>query len=284
MSVVVKILNAADGVELYCDHYGNPENPPVVLSHGGGQTRHSWGETAKTLADNGWYAISYDHRGHGDSGWSKDKIYSFGQFAQDMQVVAESCHRPPAVIGASLGGLSAMLCAGELNRQLFSSITLVDVTPSLNQQGVNHIFEFMSSKMAEGFTDLNEAADVIAKFTGRSRKKDVSGLSKNLRLRDGRYYWHWDPNFFSMGSDRPTDPQRVVVAAKKIAVPTLLIRGRLSDVVTQPQVDEFFQLVPHAEYIDVEHARHMVVGDRNDIFTEAMLDFLSRQRDKLITV
>lgn len=284
MSVVVKKLNTDDGVELCCEHYGNPQHPPVILSHGGGQTRHSWGQTARALADNGWHAISYDHRGHGDSGWSKDKRYSFDQFAQDMRVVAESCSQAPAVIGASLGGLSAMLCVGELDRQLFSSITLVDVTPSLNPQGVNHIFEFMSSKMHQGFSDLDEAADFIAEFTGRPRKKELGGLSKNLRLRDGRYYWHWDPNFFSMGSDRPEDPQRVVLAAKKIAVPTLLIRGRLSDVVTQPQVDEFFQLVPHAEYVDVEHARHMVVGDRNDIFTQAMLDFLNRQREKLTAV
>ena len=277
-SISVSTLQAADGVEIHCEHYGNPEHPPVILSHGGGQTRHSWGGTAKILADNGWYAISYDHRGHGDSGWSEDKVYNFDRFAKDMHTVAASCQQSPAVVGASLGGLSAMVCAGELDANMFSSITLVDVTPNLNREGVNHIFEFMSLKMNDGFADLDEAADVIAEFTGRPRKKDVSGLSKNLRLRDGRYYWHWDPNFFSLRSDRSTNPGRVAAAAKNIAVPTLLVRGRMSDVVTQTQVDEFFELVPHAEYVDVEHARHMVAGDRNDIFTESVLDFLNRQR------
>ena len=283
MSSIVKILNTSDGVELYCEHYGNPQHPSVILSHGGGQTRHSWGQTAKILADNGWHAISYDHRGHGDSGWSEDKVYNFDRFASDMQTVAQTCQHPPAVVGASLGGISAMVCAGEINPQLFSSITLVDVTPSLNREGVKHIFEFMNLKIHDGFADLDEAADVIAQFTGRPRKKDVSGLSKNLRLRDGRYYWHWDPNFFSLHSDGPTIPDRFPKAAKRITVPTLLVRGRMSDVVTQVQVDEFFELVPHAEYVDVEHARHMVAGDRNDIFTESVLDFLNRQHVLLTT-
>lgn len=271
-------LLATDGVKLHREAVGDPLHPPVILSHGGGQTRHSWGGTARALADNGWYAISYDHRGHGDSDWSPDKIYNFDRFASDMCLVAQSCNRPPAVVGASLGGMSAMVCAGEMNNALFSSITLVDVTPSLNREGVNHIFEFMNHRMNEGFASLDEAADMIAEFTGRPRKRSVQGLEKNLRLRDGRYYWHWDPNFFNLGKDRKAKPNRLVDAVKNITVPVLLVRGQMSDVVTQAQVDEFFQLLPHAEYVDVEHARHMVAGDRNDIFTASVMAFLNRQR------
>ena len=70
----------------------------------------------------------------------------------------------------------------------------------------------------------------------------------------------------------------LVEAAKHIDLPVLLIRGRASDVVTEVQVEEFLQLIPHAEFVDVDKARHMVAGDRNDIFTDAVLAFLSRQR------
>jgi len=274
----IKTVSTADGVEICYETCGDPAHPPVILSHGGGQTRHSWGSTAQKLADEGWYTLSYDHRGHGDSGWSRDEVYNFDRFASDMQRVAQTCSQPPAVVGASLGGLAAMVCAGELDKAMFSSITLVDVTPNLNPDGVNHIFEFMSSNMNEGFASLDEAADVIARFTGRPRKADVSGLAKNLRLREGRYYWHWDPNFFSLRNDRSADPHRIAKAAAKIEVPVLLVRGRMSDVVTEKQVEEFFQLVPHAEYVDVENARHMVAGDRNDIFSDSVIEFLSRQR------
>jgi pimeloyl-ACP methyl ester carboxylesterase len=270
-------LTAFDGTEIACEAVGDPRHPPVILSHGGGQTRHSWGGTAQQLASQGWYAISYDHRGHGDSGWSPDTLYNFDRFASDLCTVAASCETKPAVVGASLGGLSAMLCAGEVAPDMLASVTLVDVTPSLNRAGVEHIFAFMSHRMDEGFANLDEAADCIAEFTGRPRRSDTKGLAKNLRLRNGRYFWHWDPHFFNLSDDQGSLLGRMNKAAQKMTLPVMLVRGQMSDVVTQTQVDEFLSLVPHADYVDVEKARHMVAGDANDIFTDAVLDFLSRQ-------
>jgi pimeloyl-ACP methyl ester carboxylesterase len=138
------------------------------------------------------------------------------------------------------------------------------------------IFEFMHSHIESGFGSLEEAADAVAKYTGRPKRDDFSGLRKNLRERDGRFYWHWDPGFFDPRSDGPQTPERVEAAARRIDVPVLLIRGRASDIVTEQELEEFLQLIPHAEYVDVEKARHMVAGDRNDIFTEAVLTFLER--------
>ena len=60
----------------------------------------------------------------------------------------------------------------------------------------------------------------------------------------------------------------------------LLVRGRASDVVTEQEVAEFLQLIPHASYVDVDKARHMVAGDRNDIFTAAVIDFLTQLKEK----
>lgn len=267
-----------DGLSLIADSWGDPQNPAVILSHGGGQTRHSWGGTAKALAQQGWYTLAYDHRGHGDSDWSANGNYALEYFADDMQLVAENFATPPAVVGASMGGMSAMLCAGETGNHLFSSITLVDVTPNLNRAGVDHIYQFMTANMHEGFSSLEHASQVVAEYTGRPQRDNNSGLEKNLRLRDGRWYWHWDPNFFNVRKDIKGNPNRMNEACAAIHLPLQLIRGRMSDVVTQQQVDEFMQLVPHAEYVDVEHARHMVAGDRNDIFTIAVTEFLRRQQ------
>jgi len=263
-----------DGVTLVADAYGDPGHPPVILAHGGGQTRHSWGGTAATLAEQGWYAVAYDHRGHGESSWSEDSLYDLAHFALDMACLARTFDTPPAVVGASLGGMAAMLGAGEIEAGLFSAIVLVDVTPNLNQAGVEKIFQFMSSHMHTGFASLEEVADAIATYTGRPRKDDLSGLRKNLREREGRYYWHWDPKFFSPRLNGSFNPDRLVDAAKRIELPVLLVRGRESDVVTETEVQQFMEMIPHAQYIDVDKARHMVAGDRNDIFTEAVVGFL----------
>ena len=55
----MKALNytLSSGMQLAAHAYGDPSNPTVLLSHGGGQTRHSWGGTAQRLADRGWYAV-----------------------------------------------------------------------------------------------------------------------------------------------------------------------------------------------------------------------------------
>jgi pimeloyl-ACP methyl ester carboxylesterase len=270
-----------DGLILVAEAWGDPANPPVILSHGGGQTRHSWGGTAQSLAAEGWYAVAYDHRGHGESEWSEESLYDTAHFALDMACLARSFSQPPAVVGASLGGMAAMLGAGEIQRDIFSSIVLVDVTPRLNMEGVMRIFEFMQSNIETGFASLEEAADAIASYTGRPRKGDLSGLRKNLRQRNGRYFWHWDPNFFAPREGGPAHSEQLVAAARLIELPVLLIRGRASDVVTEEQVEEFLQLIPHAEFVDVDKARHMVAGDRNDIFTAAVQEFLSRQRQLL---
>jgi pimeloyl-ACP methyl ester carboxylesterase len=271
-------FSGEEGNTLVADAWGDPADPPVSLSHGGGQTRYSWGGTAEVLAREGWYAVSYDHRGHGESEWSSEGLYDVAHFALDMACLARGFSTPPVVVGASLGGLSALLGAGEIEAHLFSAIVLVDVTPRLNQDGVMKIFNFMKAHIDSGFATLEEAAEAIAQYTGRPRRDDYSGLRKNLRERDGRFYWHWDPMFFAARGDSQTRVSNLQAAAQAIDIPVLLIRGRASDVVTEAEVEEFLQLIPHAQYVDVDKARHMVAGDRNDIFTAAVTDFLQKLR------
>lgn len=62
---------------------------------------------------------------------------------------------------------------------------------------------------------------------------------------------------------------------RRVAVPTLLVRGRSSDVLSDAGARQFLDLVAHAQYVDVTGAGHMVVGDRNDAFAEAVEAFLS---------
>ena len=87
---------APDGVELRADvaRGATDDAPAVVLLHGGGQTRHSWGTAARTLAARGYGVVNLDSRGHGDSGWSPDGRYS-------LEVLAA---RPAPLLHAALAG------------------------------------------------------------------------------------------------------------------------------------------------------------------------------------
>ena len=279
-------LPGSGGVELAADAYGNEADPPVLLLHGGGQTRHSWHATASALADRGWRAYTVDLRGHGQSSWAPDGDYSLDAFAADVVAAAASLDQRPALVGASLGGVASLAAVGESPDPLATALVLVDVAPRIETAGADRIGAFMRSHMESGFATLEEAAEAVAAYNPhRPRPASLSGLEKNLRLRDdGRWVWHWDPRFMhgAQGGDETrvsiVSPDRLEAAARALRVPVLLVRGRVSDLLSEEGARQFLDLVPGAEYVDVEGAGHMVAGDRNDAFNDAIVGFLDSHR------
>ncbi|MGE0820935.1 MAG: alpha/beta fold hydrolase [Candidatus Binatia bacterium] len=266
------------GLTLIGDAWGNPADPPVLLLHGGGQTRHAWGGTARTLASQNWYAVSLDLRGHGESEWAPDGNYIIDEFVADIQSVLRTFSHRPVLVGASLGGITSLLTIGESPEPVATAVVLVDITPRTEPEGVDRIRAFMTGN-PNGFASLEEAADAVAGYIPhRPRPKDLTGLAKNLRRgSDGRYRWHWDPQLMSPNRMR-RDPERLLAASRALQVPTLLVRGKLSDVISDDTVKEFLDAVPHAKYADVSDAGHMVAGDQNDSFSRAVIEFLSDVR------
>ena len=129
----------------------------MLFLHGGGQTRHAWGKTAETVARQGWRTVALDLRGHGDSDWAPNGDYSFTAFCADCVAVVDTLGRPPVLVGASLGGMSAMLAEGTSDRVVSSGLVLVDITAKTNAEGIRRIAEFMQSGV-DGFDTLEDAA------------------------------------------------------------------------------------------------------------------------------
>lgn len=222
----------ADDVTLRADAFGDPADAPVALLHGGGQTRHSWGTTAADLGAAGWYAVTVDLRGHGESDWSPDHVYTLDRFTADVISIVEYLGRPPVLVGASLGGNASLGALGRVP-ELALGLVLVDVSPFLQPTGTSRIREFMTARSADGYGSLDEVADSIAEYLPhRPRPKNFDGLRKNLREVDGRYFWHWDPAFMASPADQPVQRNSLVdpvlpgpadpVAAEPAARPRLI--------------------------------------------------------------
>lgn len=257
---------------------------PVVLFHGGGQTRRAWDATAKRLMMAGLRAITVDQRGHGESEWVTSRDYTFSAYAEDVAAivgqVADRFHVAPSAVGASLGGIASI--AAELRHgPMLDTLVLVDVIPRMDPEGVARIQGFMGDRMEEGFANLDEAAAAIAAYLP-NRKRAVShdGLRKNLRLdADGRYRWHWDPAFIT--SDRNINAGaielmgEIMAGVPRLHVPMLVVRGMESELVHEDYVREFVDMAPDAAYVDVSGAGHMVAGDKNDAFCDAIMGFLT---------
>ena len=260
------------------DHYPGDPSKKVLLLHGGGQTRHSWGHSAEVLSGMGWTTWSLDLRGHGDSDWDPEANYGPEGNVVDIVGVAEQIGPGIVYVGASLGGLTSLLVQAQAP-PWGRALVLVDVVPRVESAGTARIRDFMMGHV-DGFDTLEDVADAVAEYKGRPRPQDVSGLHKNVRLRDdGRFHWHWDPAMTPRTTDisghPPLPVEPLLEAARQITVPTLIVRGEQSDVVSDEGVDEVLEAIPHAEVAVVPKAGHMVAGDDNDRFTVAVRDFLS---------
>lgn len=281
-----RTFNGQQGLRLAADVGGDPGHQPVVFLHGGGQTRHSWGRAARETIALGYYVISLDLRGHGESEWSPEGRYEIDDYVADLKAVIAELPAPPALVGASLGGITAMVTAGESDHPLVAALVLVDIVPRMDMEGVARIRNFMEAN-PDGFVSLEAAADAVAEYLPeRPRPPSPEGLGKNLRRReDGRYYWHWDPRMHGTfgGESGPEGfdgvlrmQQRMEAAARGVTVPTLLVRGAASAVVSTEGARHLMELIPHAEFVDVGGAGHMVAGDDNDQFNAAVEAFLQR--------
>ncbi|HHN9180841.1 TPA: alpha/beta fold hydrolase [Escherichia coli] len=273
-------ISGTGGLTLVADSAGPVDGQPVILLHGGGQTRHSWGKALDEFAGAGYRVISYDARGHGDSDWAAEGDYRLDAMVADLAQVIATLSRPPVLIGASMGGASSLLLAGEPGHPAVRALVLVDMVPRMEPAGRARIREFMSAHLEHGFGSLEEAADAVAAYyPERARPKDISGLMKNLRERgDGRLRWHWDPRFTRPAQRPEADvfQARLLRAARGVRVPTLLVRGLKSDMVSQQSVDELREQIPGLELAEVGGAGHMVAGDRNDAFNRDVFSFLRR--------
>jgi non-heme chloroperoxidase len=264
---------------LAADSWGDPDDPPVVLLHGGGQTRHAWKGVGATLARHGFHAVAFDARGHGESDWSPDGGYGVDTMIGDLRAVMRNMHLVrPALVGASMGGATSLVAVGERHVDA-SALVLVDFAPRLEMEGVGKILAFMNQR-PDGFGSLEEVAEAIAAYQPqRERRFDPESLRKNVRLGpDGRWRWHWDPRFLPQAHDVVERQRRLEAAARTLTLPTLVVRGAMSDVLSEAGSRQMKTLCPHCETVDVGGAGHMVAGDRNDVFGEAVVGFLERVR------
>lgn len=267
-------------ITIVADAYGNPTDDPILLLHGGGQTRNSWKKTGEILAAKGWYVIATDARGHGDSSWSKEGNYHFDYLRKDTVAIAKTLEKAPIFIGASMGGICS-LAAIHYHPDIAKGLILVDVSPRIEKKGTDRIFAFMSAK-PEGYASLEEVqAAVRAYLPNRKNIGSLKGLKKNLRqLSNGRYGWHWDPAMLKVWQAKTNNvanketEEFLMDALMNLKIPAMLVRGGISDVVSIEIVQELKEKAPHLTYVDVADAGHMVAGDSNYIFTNALLTFL----------
>ena len=271
---------SGDGLRLSGSRLSMP-GPQVLLAHGFGQTRHSWAGTQERLGHAGFGSLAWDMRGHGESESNPaDHAYSVSDFVGDHIAAAGLVGGQPVLVGASMGGLTGLLA--QASHRPFSALVLVDVTPRWEAAGMQRIHNFMTAH-PDGFESYDHAARVIHDYLPhrRARKSDEQ-QAKLLRFdHQQRLRWHWDPRLLSeFVADSQHLQETIAEEARKIDVPVLLISGGRSDLVSDDTIAHFLESVPHATHVRLPEATHMLAGDDNDAFTDAVLAFLRAHFDR----
>lgn len=278
-------FSGGEGVRLAADSFGPADSrrPPVLLVGGLGQTRHSWRRVAQRLAAEGHRAVTLDIRGHGESDRSPTADYGYARQAEDIAAVAAGLGGPVTYVGASLGGKIGLATAAERGPGTVGALVLVDSVPHNNRAGTGAIIRAMTIP-EEGFASPGEAAAQIA----ATREADPGGLPdpatverlrRNMRQSaDGRWHWHWDARYRTrdhrIGLGEGTAYLDSI--APRLTIPVLLAWCELSDVVGLDGVTRLKAVIPQLEVEVIPGARHMIVGDENDVFADAMIGFLAR--------
>lgn len=277
---------AGVGVRLRCSRWQGGGRPILVL-HGGGQTRHAWEESCAHLGERGWDVVALDLRGHGESEWAADQAYALPDFAADVvAILPQLGWRSAAFLGFSLGGLISLHLVAR-RPDLCGALVLVDVAPRLESEGVRRIRDFMTRH--ESFGSLDEVVAALREYNPNRPPDSIraESLRRNLRRRpDGRWEWHYDRYFRTPAPD-PAEEYRSRIGgltheelsddARRVHCPTLVVRGATSDVLSDDGVRDLLETIPHAEAAVVDRAGHQVAGDRNDAFLVAVTPFLERR-------
>ncbi|SAK86946.1 Alpha/beta hydrolase fold protein [Caballeronia pedi] len=255
-------LRSADGVLLAGDSWGDPGGIPVILLHGAGQTRHSWRRTGMMLGEAGFFAVSFDARGHGDSGWPPDANYSQLAMVRDLESIASSLGMlRPVLVGAATGGATSLLAVGEGYVDA-RALILVNIAPQTEPAGVARI----QSSLRRGSSRFEPRDDAIHSPTALCLRPKDESINR----------WRWDPHFVAWPRDMGRRRQRLCASARKLTLPTMLMRGEHSDVVSDTGVAEFLRLCPHAEYVNLRDAGHASAWEGNDIYGEEAMRYIVR--------
>jgi len=248
-----------------------PGAPALVLLHGYTGHARTWDSFAEAMTDR-YRVIALDQRGHGESGWA-DR-YGVDDMVDDLAAfVAALLLDHFTLLGLSMGGMVTMAYAGRRPVELAACV-IVDIGPELDPVGVARIGE--AQAMSDVF-DSKDAAFAAARAREALAPDDALRHRVDyslMRLADGRWTWRYDRALRSTGGLKLRKAEDGWASCARIAVPTQLICGDVTDIISPQVAERMIRTIPDARLATVARAGHAVPLDAPEGFLAAARQFL----------
>lgn len=266
MSFSQETTHAADTTRLYYRDYAaacGPDKAGITVLCLPGLTRSSrdFADLAQALSAH-HRVLCPDLRGRGESGYAADPMsYVPLQYVKDLKIVlAAADAKRVAIVGTSLGGILAMTMAG-IMREKIAGVVLNDIGPEIDPKGIERIQGYVGKG---GPVQTWEEAVLATKAINGAAFPDHTpaqweAMARELFAeRDGKIAPNYDPDIskpFAAGAAAPASSMWPFYEAL-IDLPTLIIRGELSDILSAKTVDQMLKHYPGAEYLEVPGVGH----------------------------
>jgi pimeloyl-ACP methyl ester carboxylesterase len=251
-----------------------PEAPDLVLLHGFTGHARSWDAFAEAMSDR-YRILALDQRGHGESAWAADGDYGTEAMVQDLKAFVAALKLDRfSLLGLSMGGGVAMHYAGERPAGL-AELVIVDIGPQIEGSGMGRIQTGI--RASDVFETKDEAFAAARAANPRPPEAHHRHRVDNslMRMSDGRWTYRYDRAMRTGAGRPPRDPEAGWRACANINVPTLLIRGELSDILSESVAQRMIETIPDARLVLVRNSGHSVPLDAPDGFLNAARTFLT---------
>jgi len=261
-------LASINGVNLYYTETGKHESLPMILIHGFPFSSEMWNTQIEFLQENGLRIISYDIRGHGQSGVG-DGQYTIELFVDDLIGLLDHLKITKIVLcGFSMGGYIA-LRAMQRNPERFNALILCDTMSSADSNearlrratSINMIKKDGVEPFAEGF--------LKAVFSQKSLSTKQNIVEKTRKMILANSQIGICGALLAMAARTDTTE-----SLSKINVPTLVLVGEYDVTTPLPAAKILQDGIPNSKMHIISNTAHMSSMENPDEFNEHLLTFL----------
>jgi pimeloyl-ACP methyl ester carboxylesterase len=265
-----------NGLKLHYLDWGSQGSPPMVLLHGLRGHAHSWDDVSAALCGD-YRVLALDQRGRGDSDWAKDGDYSTSAYVSDLLGFCDALKLEKfTLVGHSMGGRNSMSFAGRHAHRL-QRLIIVDIGPTVDPAGGQRITQELIAVPEE----FDSFEDVVQYMGRQNRFASDAVLRRRLRyateeLPNGKIGWRYDLAAIREQRRNSTTPSEDLWPhLPNISCPTLIVRGKQSDLLTAEVSQRMMETLPNGTLAEVDRAGHMVFEDNPTDFIAAVKRWLS---------